>query len=338
MISRERVFAALNHREGDRVPLYIWTFGNPIEGPICEKYGGLREFFDAWDLDMIQSFPGAGMLAERPVSEDMPDISDSAGLPSKLNAYGSVLTLEEALDAPFRDPSSRDIYDPIARDVSYHRDFRGRAIFVQTPGVFESTNGLLGLQGTLEYMATDPDKLGELFIKIANWAAAYAEYCIDVGADVIHISDDWGRNDAMLFSPATWHKIVGPAEAITAQRVRGRGAYVSLHCDGYFWPVAAELPSMGIQCVHPVQQSAGMDMARFKREFGQKLCIYGGLDVRTTLGTGDLDLIRAEVRERMAQLKPGGGYIFCTSHMVQPGTTLEEVEVALETAHESAKY
>jgi uroporphyrinogen decarboxylase len=95
---------------------------------------------------------------------------------------------------------------------------------------------------------------------------------------------------------------------------------------------------LGVQCVHPVQQSAGMDMAAFKREFGDKLTIYGGLDVRTTLGSGDLSLIRQEVAQRMHDLKPGGGFIFCTSHMVQPNTTLEEVEAAYEAANESAGY
>lgn len=337
MLSRERVFAALDHRQGDRVPIYIWTFGNPIEEPIIEKYGDMHAFFDAWELDMVQSFPGAGLLADHQLSDDM-DPEDGVGAASRENVYGDVLTLDQALDATFRDPADRDIYKPIAHDVSYHKDHCGRAIFVQTPGVFESSNGLLGLQATLECMATDPEKLGELFMKIARWAAAYAENCIDIGADVIHVSDDWGQNDAMLFSPDRWRELVLPAETITFARARGRSAYCSLHCDGYFMPIADDLIRMGVQCVHPVQQSAGMDMASFKQRYRGKLCIYGGLDVRTTLGAGDTDATRAEVRERMEQLKPGGGYIFCTSHMVQPGTSLEEVEAALETALEAGKY
>jgi uroporphyrinogen-III decarboxylase len=40
----------------------------------------------------------------------------------------------------------------------------------------------------------------------------------------------------------------------------------------------------------------------------------------------------------MNPLKPGGGYIFCTSHMVQPGTPLDEVEFAYQVAHEAAWY
>jgi uroporphyrinogen decarboxylase len=95
---------------------------------------------------------------------------------------------------------------------------------------------------------------------------------------------------------------------------------------------------LGFQCLHPVQTSAGMDQARVKREYGDRLTIYGGLDVRTTLGRGDPDGVRAEVRRLMRDLKPGGGYLFCTSHMVQPGTPVEEVEMAYRVALEEGGY
>ena len=32
---------------------------------------------------------------------------------------------------------------------------------------------------------------------------AYIENALDIGVDVVHISDDWGMNDAMLFSPSS---------------------------------------------------------------------------------------------------------------------------------------
>jgi len=337
MLSRERVFHALNHKEADRVPLYIWIFGNPIQEPITKKYGGINEFFDHYGIDMVQSFPGKGILSERPASEDMPDAS-ATGKADRKNCYGNVLTIDQALDAVLTDPTDEAIYAPIRRDVEYHKGEKGRAVFVQTPGVFETSTGFLGLQGALEYLLTEPEKMHELFRKIATWGVSYVDACVDLGVDTIHISDDWGRNHAMMFSPKLWWEHVYPNERVHAQHARRRGAYLSLHCDGYFWDVIEGVVEMGVQCTHPIQQSAGMDMVRYKREYGDRLTIYGGLDVRTTLGTGDLALIRQEVADRMRQLKPGGGYIFCTSHMVQPNTALEEVEAAYEVANETAWY
>jgi len=340
MLSRERVFCALDHREADRVPIYIWTFGAPIEGPIAKKYGSLNGFFDHYGIDMVQSFAAKGLQPdsyERPATGDMSEDA-LTGRANRGNCYGNVLTIDEALDISFRDPADPSIYEPIRRDVEYHKGRKGRAVYVQTPGVFETATGFVGLQGELELLLTEPDKLHELYRRIATWSSEYVDHCIDIGVDVIHISDDWGRNDAMLFSPKLWWAHVFPNEQIHARRARERGAYLSLHCDGYFWPVIDGVLDLGVQCVHPVQQSAGMDMVRFKREYGDRLTIYGGLDVRTTLGTGDLGKIRQEVADRMRELKPGGGYVFCTSHMVQPNTTLEEVEAAYEVAAEEAGY
>jgi uroporphyrinogen-III decarboxylase len=82
-----------------------------------------------------------------------------------------------------------------------------------------------------------------------------------------------------------------------------------------------------------------MDPVQVKRDFYGRLGIYGGLDVRTMLGRGlPREQLAEEIRRVMHALKPGGGYIFCTSHMVQPGTPLEEVEFAYQIAHDNAWY
>lgn len=337
MLSRERVFLALEHKEPDRVPIYVWTFGNPIEEPIAQKYGSLNAFFDHFEIDLVQLFPAKWVLKERVTSLHAVD-PGMTGTPSRANCYGEVMGIDDALDAPLNDPDDPAIYELVRRDIEYHKGKKGRAIWVQTPGVFETSTGFLGLQGALENLAAEPRKMGQLFRRIATWAVRFVDNCVEIGADTIHISDDWGRNDAMMFSPKVWWEHVFPSERLHAARARQRGAYLSLHCDGYFWDVIDGVIDLGVQCAHPIQQSAGMDMVRFKREYGDRLTIYGGLDVRTTLGTGDIPKIRQEVADRMRQLKPGGGYIFCTSHKVQPHTTLEEVEAALETALDQGKY
>lgn len=81
-----------------------------------------------------------------------------------------------------------------------------------------------------------------------------------------------------------------------------------------------------------------MSQVEVKRRYGDVLTLYCGLDVRTTLGRGKPDAVRDEVRRVMRELKPGGGFIFCTSHMVQPGTPIEEVEMAYYVALEESWY
>jgi len=314
MIGRERVFAALDHREPDRVPIYIWMFRDDMRKEVVKRYGSLDGFYDMLEIDMFQTFPAHGMWPK------------------------GCSSIDEALEIELRDPNDSSIYEPIKRDIEHHKLRKGRAIFCQTPGVFETTNGVIGIQNSLMELALHPEKCKLLYEKIARWAAVYAQNALELGVDVIHISDDWGENFRMMMNPKAWWELIYPTEIITVQAAKKAGGRVSLHCDGYFYDVLDGVVEMGIECVHPVQQSAGMDVRRFKREYGDKLALYGGLDIRYILPRAPLEELEGEIRELFRVMKPGGGFIFCTAHTVQPDTSLDRVEFAYKIALEEGRY
>jgi uroporphyrinogen decarboxylase len=318
MLSRERVFATIRHREPDRVPLYCWLFGLSQTPEIEARFGSVRAFYDALHLDMVQSFPAKGLI-------------DRDALPRPV-------TPEAALDTPFIDPGDDAIYAPVRDDISYHKGQKGRAVFVQTPGVFEASTGILGFQNALLSLAEKPALMGKLFEKIGRWSARYVDRCVDLGVDVIHVSDDWGSNRSLLFSPETWWETVFPAERIITRQAARRGVMLSLHSDGYVWDVLDGVVELGFQVVHPVQESAGMQPAEFKERYGGRLALYGGLDVRTTLGHGDRERVESEIRRNMRVLKPGGGFIFCTSHTPMAHCTLDEIMFAYGLAYDLSGY
>ncbi len=335
MISRERVFETLAHREPDRVPLYLWVFGQKqVASEVQKKYGSMERFYDSLELDICQTFPSKGLLRNRTQQPNRIEVDTPYGQ----SVYGNTLSLEEGLEAEFTDPDDRDLYVQVEKEVSHHKVRKGRAIFLQTPGVFEASNGIIGLETNMMEMAVRPELVARLYERVAQWNHRYIENAIEIGIDVIHVSDDWGMNDTMLFSPKMWWKLVYPAEKLTTDFVRMMGVPLSLHCDGYLMDVMEGVVQLGFQCLHPVQASAGMDPVQVKQRYGDKLTLYGGLDVRTVLGQGDAEGVCDEVRGVMRALKPGGGYIFCTSHMVQPGTPIEEVELAYQVALEESWY
>ncbi|MBM3216495.1 hypothetical protein FJZ36_16475 [Candidatus Poribacteria bacterium] len=314
MLGLERVAAAFRHEEPDRVPRYIWMFRDDMQRVCVEKHGSLNAFYDALDIDAFQTFPSKGMWPR------------------------GVSGIDDALDAELTDPNDSAIYDSIRRDVAYHRVEKGRAIFCQTPGVFETSNGVLGIERSLLLLAMEPDKCRQLYEKVARWAAVYASNVLDIGVDIVHISDDWGENHRLMMSPKVWWELIYPTELLTVQAARKAGGFVSLHCDGYFHDVLEGCVQMGVQCVHPVQQSAGMSLSRFKNEFRGRLALYGGLDIRHTLPRGTMKELEAEVRSIFGTMKPGGGFVFCTAHTVQPDTTLDRVEFAYRIADEESWY
>lgn len=314
MDGRDRVVLSLRHREPDRVPRYVWMFRDDMRKQCAERYGSLDAFYDALDIDAFQTFPSKGMW--------------QSGVPS----------LDAALDATLNDPNDADIYASIRSDVEYHKGRKGRAIFCQTPGVFETSNGVLGIEKSLMLLAMEPEKCHALYEKIARWSAVYARNVLDIGVDIVHISDDWGENGRLMMSPRAWKEHIYPTEKITVDAARSHGGFVSLHCDGYFHDVLEDCVQMGIQCVHPVQQSAGMDIERFKREFAGRLALYGGLDIRHTLPRGTMEELEAEVRHIFKTLMPGGGFVFCTAHTVQPDTTLDRVAFVYDLIERISYY
>ncbi len=90
------------------------------------------------------------------------------------------------------------------------------------------------------------------------------------------------------------------------------------HSCGAIFGIIPALIEAGVQVLNPIQTSAaGMDPARLKREFGRQLCFHGAIDIQQTLVTGTPDEVRAEVRDRIDTLGPGG-YILAPSHVMQP--------------------
>ena len=330
MESKERVLATLAHQKPDRIPLHVWLFREDVNEQLEKEFGSPDKFYDEFGIDVYHSFPAVGiMVAAQP--ERVATKTD--------NTYGNVLTLEEAIDAPFIDPDDPGIYGTVINDVEKHGIRKGRCVYCQTFGVFETANLILGLQESLLALMTDPEGMKALFERIARWTASYVDNLVEIGVDVIHVSDDFGQNNQLLFNPKIWWDLIYPTESIITERVKAHGRPLSLHSDGYVEPVLGGILDLGFDCLHPIQDSAGMDFVGTLEKYGKQVTLMGGLDIRDTLPCGDRAKIEKNIRKVIRKAKEvGGGLIFCTSHMVQPDTPIADLLFAYEVAREEARF
>ena len=81
-----------------------------------------------------------------------------------------------------------------------------------------------------------------------------------------------------------------------------------------------DLIELGNDLLNPVQVSADDmgDTARLKREFGDRLAFCGAIDSQSVLPLGTVLDVRQEVRRRIKDLAPGGGYVLAAVHCIQP--------------------
>jgi uroporphyrinogen decarboxylase len=91
---------------------------------------------------------------------------------------------------------------------------------------------------------------------------------------------------------------------------------------------------MGIDALNPIQVSAaGMGPKELKRTFGADLTFWGGgCDSQTILPFGTPQAVAGEVKRRIDELAPGGGFVFSPIHNVQAGVPVENVIALFETA------
>jgi uroporphyrinogen decarboxylase len=317
MLSRERVAAVIRHEKFDRMPIYSWVRAN-LEKPIAEAFGSVEAFEDHYEFDMAHLFGGPV-----PHWKELDEMRERLGRDIEPGEY---------LDVPLRDPNDEAMFDNLKKQIGHHQTDRGRFVYVQTPGIFECLNGVFGIENHLGYLLMYPEELHRVYRRQAEWNRTFAMNCLDLGVDMVHVSDDWGAQNGLMFSPETWREMIRPYHKITCDSVRGRGAFLSLHCDGNASSVVDGIIELGYQVVHPWQESAGMSLDKFRAEYRSRLTVHGGLDIQDTLGFGDLDKVRAAI-ERVVTMFADGGLLFNTTHFVQDHCSIEELRFAYDLVY-----
>ncbi|MBD3181619.1 hypothetical protein GF312_04950, partial [Candidatus Poribacteria bacterium] len=320
MLPRERVISVIEHKKPDRIPVYGWVRAN-LEDQINEAFGSVTAFEDKYEFDFAHLFGGPGPYP----GEKLKEIRDN---------NDGVIEPRMLLDIELTDPNNSDAYNNIRDQVKHHKEERGRFVYVQTPGIFECLNGPFGIQNHLTYLMLFKDDLHQVYKRQAEWNRDFALNCIDAGVDMVHVSDDWGAQKGLMFSPDIWWQLIYPYHKLTCDAVKDRGVYLSVHSDGNVSQVIDGIIKLGYDVVHPYQESAGMDLYEYKNNYSSNFVIMGGLDVQTTIGFGKLDFLKSEIK-RVLKLFADGGLLYSTSHFVQDHCTIEELTFAFDTIYET---
>ncbi len=318
MNSRERVTAVIRHEPPDRVPVYSWVWAN-LSGMITDAFGSLAAFEDAYEFDFAHLFGGPPAIAPETLS-------------AARAANGGTIDPATACDIPYTDPDALNAYDDIRAQIQHHKNERERFVYVQTPGIFEALNDAFGIENHLMYLMMYPEELKRVYQKQADWNLRFAMNCLDLGVDMIHVSDDWGAQHSLMFSLPTWREMIFPYHKITAEAVKERGAFLSLHSDGNINNVVDGVMELGYDVVHPWQESAGMSLDMFREGCRDKFTVMGGLDVQNTIGFGNYDALEVSIRRVLGMFKDGG-LLYCTTHFIQDHCTLDELVFAYDLIH-----
>jgi uroporphyrinogen decarboxylase len=257
-------------------------------------------------------------------------------------------TLEELAKYKFPDPLDPGRYEGMAQRASelMHRKQVAYVLGRNAPGIFEIALWMRGFENFYCDMVEN-QKFAEalldiiLEIKMKYWARALEL----VGPNVMMISeaDDLASQNGCLVSPELYRKLIKPRHTKLFAFIKRRAqapVKIFYHSCGAIFSLLPDLIESGVEVLNPVQVGArGMDSKQLKREFGKQLTFYGGgVDTQRVLPRGTPQEVRDEVKRRIDDFAPGGGFIFTTVHNIQADVPPENIVAMWETLREYGVY
>jgi len=382
MTRRERVYAAANHKEPDRVPISFagatstFILECPPDGRICSQlydYLGLKDaepiqisdiFNQPTNIDerVIQRLHSdmAAVVCNAPRAIVEPDGSKTwpcfCGMRIKRTGlYDDAfdfpmrhMTTIEDIDAyPWPD-TSVNIMDGVVERAKYLHEKTdyfvvGKCLSTMLP--FLGYALLTGIDKWLTDMKVRPKFYHQLSEKLLEIGLAMSEQFFGgVGQylDGANIYDDLGTQAGPFMSRDDYVQFLKPYTAEIIKNIRKHlrpEAKIILHSCGSVHYAIPDLIEIGVDILNPVQPLAkNMEPWRLKKEFGDKLVFLGGFDIQKLLPLGTVDEIREGAKKLIQEYAHGGGYIFATSHNIEPDSPPENIVAAFDAAYEYGKY
>lgn len=352
--SWERVERALAHQEPDRVPFDFWAV--PEVWDKLRAALDLRDNASSADEEVLRLLGVDCRLAmaryvgskarqlpdgtwidawgthRRRVSNEFSTYDEYAGHPlADAETVSDVLNWDWASPDDWDVAGVRDQCQQLNADVRHHLRY-------EVGGIFEWSWALRGFERFLLDLAEKPEVACAIMDRFTDIYIENTVRVIEAAGgllDMVYTYDDVGIQNGLLISPRMWRKYILPRHQRLNAAIRAATYPVRImyHSCGAVYPlIGAFVDAMDVDVLNPLQpRAAGMDMARIKAEFGNRLSFHGAIDIQHTLPHGTPEEVEAEVQERCHLLGRGGGYICTSAHYIQADTPLENI-VAMYTA------
>jgi len=375
MNSRERVLKTLNHEEPDRVPIDIGgtsctTIIEPVYKSLLKKYkihndnyGIIHSVMRSVDIceeakDLLKSdtdvlclnepeggritLTDSGFIDEWGISYRRSKVGDNY----YYNISESPLAkakLEDLKNYPWPDPFDGSRYRGL-KEKAIELTKKDRFVLgnILESAIFEIAWAMRGFSQFLMDIIINKEFAHALLEKITFiQKTIYEKFLDEVGKhiDMVFIADDLATQDSLLFSPSLYREMIKPYQVEYFKVKRKNNLKLLYHSCGNVYPLLHDFIEIGVDAINPVQISArDMDPSRLKKEFGNKLCFWGGVDSQTILNSPDKAVVKKAVKDLVKTLAPGGGFVITSVHNIQNDVPVENIKTMTDTAFSEGKY
>ncbi len=345
MTSYERVMMALQREEPDRVPIFEFMIDPKVIDGILPG-GSYPDLVEALDIDCVVT-PTPSRMYNLHVVDELAD-----GTPIYQSDWGErraanveMVTIPvqhpvkshadwEAYQVP--DPERPERLTDLRMLVSR---FKGRrAIGFHTHDSFNYPSYVFGMTELFLNLIEEPEWVQEVVDACNAHCVRLVELAVQAGADFIMLGDDLGGKAGPMMSPRHYRQFFLPGLVRVVEKVHALGARVIKHSDGNVTRLLDMFVEAQIDGFHPSDPAAGMDIAEVKRHYGDRFAVCGGIDTGEQLSWWSVPQLVAEVRRRIDQLAPGGGWMIASSNTVHSSVRPENYQALVRAIQTYGNY
>ncbi len=343
MTSLERVNAVLRGGIPDRVPVHLNNFmmnalaaGRPFAEHFQDGRAMAEGHLRAWrefghDVIIIENgtvalaqacgcavqyLPDSAPVLVKPALKSLDDL-DTLRIPDPYTTH----PLTECLRATRL----------VAREVGNRACVMGCA----DQGPFSLASMLMGIDDFLMAL-TDPEchaRLHQLLTFCLEVVYRYAVAQAEQGAHLTSIGESLAGPD--VSSPRAYKAFEWPYARALAARLKEKGIPLAYHICGNATRIARDMAETGCAVL---ELDYMCDLRQVKEAARGKATILGAIDPSGVLALGDAGLIDETVREEMAVLAPGGGFIAGPGCALPTHTPPENIHALIDAAHRYGRY
>ncbi|MBC7333030.1 MAG: hypothetical protein H5T85_00965 [Actinobacteria bacterium] len=341
MNSRERAIAVLSGKIPDRVPLFELL----IDKRVIEKIKPGSSYADLAEntLDLVLTNTPSLLYRNRWIDESKGIFVNEWGIirqesgQSVSMPLGGPIKSKEDLES-YTPPDPHDEYR--YRELHYLLErFKGKkAVGMHLHDVFSYPCYLRGMENFLMDMITDKYMVRKLVDMSVEHNLAIAKNAIKMGADFIVLGDDYGMTSGPIFSPKSFEELLLPGFVDIISEIKKAGGFVIKHCCGNINSLLDMIVDAGIDALHPLDQAAGMDIAKVQEKYKGRIVVIGGIDCGELLTNKFPDDVMKETKKVLRKISSKGGHMISSSNTIHPKVKPENYLAMVDTVKKYGKY
>jgi len=215
----------------------------------------------------------------------------------------------------------------------------GRFFVWSGVNVFELIHPICGHENMLVGMLLEPEWIEDMVTVLSDMTIEMQRILFEQEGypDGIWYYEDMGFKAKPFMSPEIYQELIMPAHTKTINYAHSVGLPVIMHSCGFVEPLLPYMIEAGIDCLQVIEIKAGMDLLRIHEQYGDKIALMGGIDVRK-LYTNDFDIITEELVSKIPIVKNGYGFVAHSDHSIPKTVDYETFKFYIDKVIELGTY